>query len=113
MKPYKREFIKCALANGVLDFGTFTLKSGRISPYFFNTGMFKDGNAFLELSRFYADMISENFQRDTYDALFGPAYKGISLATAAGIGLATKHNINIPVSFNRKEVEEHGKNNNI
>lgn len=107
MKRYQRDFIEFALNSGVLKFGEFTLKSGRISPYFFNAGMFSDGNAFYQLSSFYADVIHEYFT-GKYDVLFGPAYKGISLATSASIGLQVKYQHNVPVSFNRKEAKDHG-----
>lgn len=112
MKDYQKNFIEFALSHGVLKFGEFKLKSGRLSPYFFNAGMFTDGNAYFQLASFYADAIVENFD-NSYDVLFGPAYKGISLATSASIGLKIKYNKNIPVSFNRKEVKDHGEGGNI
>lgn len=112
MLPYQREFIQFILDKGALRFGEFKLKSGRLSPYFFNAGMFHDGNAFYKLGNFYADAIQKNFN-DKYDVLFGPAYKGISLATAASIGLNIKYNLNVPVSFNRKEAKDHGEGGNI
>jgi orotate phosphoribosyltransferase len=107
MKEYQRQFIDFAIQNKVLKFGEFKLKSGRISPYFFNAGMFNDGNAFYQLGHYYSTVIQDQFY-SAYDALFGPAYKGISLATAASIGLLLKYNQNTPVSFNRKEVKDHG-----
>lgn len=107
MKPYQRAFIEFCLANGVLKFGEFKLKSGRISPYFFNAGLFKTGKAFAQLAEFYAAAINEHFTPSEYDLLFGPAYKGITLATAASIGLANR-GLDIPVCFNRKEVKDHG-----
>lgn len=112
MKPYQKEFIQFAIANNVLKFGEFTLKSGRLSPYFFNAGMFCDGNTFYRVGQFYADAIEEKFH-DQYDVLFGPAYKGISLATSASIGLKIKFDLNVPVSFNRKEAKDHGEGGNI
>lgn len=112
MKPYQRDFIQFSLESGVLKFGEFTLKSGRISPYFFNAGMFSDGNAFYKLSSFYSDVIADHFV-DQYDVLFGPAYKGISLATSASIGLQLKYQKNVPVTFNRKEVKDHGEGGRI
>lgn len=107
MKPYQKEFIEFALANDVLRFGSFTMKSGRVSPYFFNAGMFKDGEAFARISDFYARAIHDDFQAD-FDLLFGPAYKGIPLATCASIGLRNNFNTNVAVSFNRKEAKDHG-----
>jgi orotate phosphoribosyltransferase len=107
MQVYQREFIEFCLAQGALKFGEFKLKSGRISPYFFNAGMFKDGQAFLQLAKFYAAAIQKNFAASDYDLLFGPAYKGITLATVASMGLA-EAGINIPVCFNRKEKKDHG-----
>ncbi len=112
MKPYQHDFIQFSLESGVLKFGEFTLKSGRVSPYFFNAGMFKDGNAFYRLSSFYSDTIAEHFE-EQYDVLFGPAYKGISLATSASIGLQLKYQHNVPVSFNRKEIKDHGEGGKI
>lgn len=107
MKPYQKNFIEFAIQSGVLRFGEFTLKSGRKSPYFFNAGKFSDGNAFYQLSTFYSDVIHESFT-GKHDVLFGPAYKGISLATSASIGLQVKYQCNVPVSFNRKEAKDHG-----
>lgn len=112
MLLYQKEFIQFALESQVLKFGEFTLKSGRISPYFFNAGLFANGNAFYHLGQFYADAIQENFAHQ-YDLLFGPAYKGISLATSASIGLKIKFNLNLPVSFNRKEAKDHGEGGSI
>lgn len=108
MHQYQKNFIKFALANGALLFGDFTLKSGRKSPYFFNAGMFKDGEAFHQLGLFYAEAIKQNFKTTEYDLLFGPAYKGITLVTTASIAFATQHKINIPVCYNRKEAKDHG-----
>lgn len=107
MKSRQTDFIQLALDCGVLKFGEFKLKSGRLSPYFFNAGLFHDGNAFYQLASLYADMINENFAGE-YDVLFGPAYKGIFLATSASIGLKIKYSQNIPVCFSRKEVKDHG-----
>lgn len=112
MKPYQKDFIEFAIRDQVLKFGEFHLKSGRISPYFFNAGLFTDGNAFYELSKFYANVIQENFHNQ-YDVIFGPAYKGISLATSASIGLKTYFDQNVPVSFNRKEIKDHGEGGKI
>ena len=100
MRGYKREFIELALELGVLRFGEFTLKSGRVSPYFFNAGLFNTGYAAAKLGRFYAEAIAESGVR--FDMLFGPAYKGIPLATLAAASLAEQHDIDVPYSFNRK-----------
>jgi orotate phosphoribosyltransferase len=112
MKPYQEAFIRFALESGVLKFGEFTLKSGRLSPYFFNAGLFSDGNAFYQLSAFYSDAIQDTFQHN-YEVLFGPAYKGISLATSASIGLKLNYDLNVLVSFNRKEAKDHGEGGTI
>lgn len=106
MKPYQHEFIEFALQTGVLRFGSFTLKSGRISPYFFNSGLFNSGASLARLGRFYAQAINES-QLD-YDVLFGPAYKGIPLASTTVIALADQHQRDVPYVFNRKEAKDHG-----
>lgn len=108
LHPYQINFIEFALENNALQFGSFVLKSGRISPYFFNAGYFKTGLAFSKLSHFYADAIVAHFKPEEYSVLFGPAYKGIALATAASMGLYLHHRHNIPVAFNRKETKDHG-----
>jgi len=100
------KFIQFAIQQGVLQFGEFTLKSGRVSPYFFNAGIFNDGNAIATLSKFYAQAIVESAVE--FDMLFGPAYKGIPLATAVAIALANEHDRNVPYAFNRKEAKQHG-----
>ena len=106
MKKYQIEFIEFAIAQKVLCFGDFTLKSGRQSPYFFNSGLFSDGKSLSRLGRFYASAIQAANVR--YDMLFGPAYKGIPLASAVAIALAGDHDINVPYCFNRKEAKDHG-----
>ncbi len=106
MHDYQRQFIHFALARGALRFGQFTLKSGRISPYFFNTGLFNSGDALAQLGRFYASAIVNN--GIAFDMLFGPAYKGISLAVATAIALAEHYGRDVPVAFNRKEAKDHG-----
>ncbi|MDH5357893.1 MAG: orotate phosphoribosyltransferase [Gammaproteobacteria bacterium] len=106
MKPYQHEFIEFALQTGVLRFGSFTLKSGRVSPYFFNSGLFNSGASLARLGRFYAQAINEA-QLD-YDVLFGPAYKGIPLASTTVVALADQHQRDVPYVFNRKEVKDHG-----
>jgi orotate phosphoribosyltransferase len=99
-------FIGLALDYGVLRFGDFELKSGRRSPYFFNAGGFDDARAMAELGRAYADaIVAEDL---AFDVLFGPAYKGIPLAVAAGVALASDHSRNCGVTFNRKERKDHG-----
>ena len=111
MRGYKREFIELALELGVLRFGDFTLKSGRVSPYFFNAGLFNTGYAAAKLGRFYAEAIAQSDIR--FDMLFGPAYKGIPLATLAAASLAEQHDIDVPYSFNRKEAKAHGEGGSI
>lgn len=106
MQAYQREFIEFAVQRGVLRFGEFTLKSGRVSPYFFNAGLFDSGLALAKLGRFYAQALVE--QGVSYDLLFGPAYKGIPLAAATAVALAEHHQRDVPWCFNRKEAKEHG-----
>lgn len=106
MQKYQLEFIEFAIERKVLCFGEYTLKSGRQSPYFFNSGLFNDGRSLSRLGRFYASAIQEaNIE---YDMLFGPAYKGIPLASAVAMSLADDHDINMPYCFNRKEAKDHG-----
>lgn len=100
------EFISFAIEHQVLRFGEFTLKSGRVSPYFFNAGLFQSGAALSQLGRFYAQAI-EAAQWD-FEVLFGPAYKGIPIASAAAIALADQHQRDVPWCFNRKEAKQHG-----
>jgi orotate phosphoribosyltransferase len=106
MKPYQQQFIEFALETGVLRFGSFTLKSGRTSPYFFNSGLFNTGASLARLGRFYAQAITESTL--DYDVLFGPAYKGIPLASTTVIALADNHHRDVPYVFNRKEKKDHG-----
>ncbi|WP_438971295.1 orotate phosphoribosyltransferase [Methylophaga sp.] len=106
MKKYQKEFIEFALETGVLRFGSFTLKSGRQSPYFFNSGLFNSGASLAKLGRFYAQTIAESDV--DFDVLFGPAYKGIPLASTTVIALADQHQRDIPYVFNRKEIKDHG-----
>ena len=106
MQQYKKEFIEFALQREVLKFGEFTLKSGRTSPYFFNAGLFNTGNDLARLGQFYAEALVDSGIE--YDVLFGPAYKGIPIATTTAVALADKHNIDKPYCFNRKEKKDHG-----
>lgn len=106
MQDYKREFIEFALAQNVLRFGEFELKSGRISPYFFNAGLFNSGAALAQLGRFYAAAIEQSGVE--YDVLLGPAYKGIPLAATTAVALADQHGKDMPYAFNRKEAKTHG-----
>lgn len=106
MQDYQREFIEFAIEQNVLRFGEFTLKSGRISPYFFNAGLFKSGQALARLGRFYAQAISAS--KVEYDVVFGPAYKGIPLAAVTAVALADHHDRDVPYVFNRKEAKDHG-----
>lgn len=106
MKAYQREFIEFALNKQVLRFGEFTLKSGRTSPYFFNAGLFNTGGDLARLGRFYASaLVDSNID---FDLLFGPAYKGIPIATTTAVALADHHNKDLPYCFNRKEAKTHG-----
>lgn len=107
MKQYKKDFINFLLERNSLKFGEFTLKSGRLSPYFLNTGMLHTGEAISRLGSFYASTIVDNIKSE-YTSIFGPAYKGIPLAIAAVNSLFTDHKINVHYSFNRKEAKDHG-----
>jgi len=106
MQQYQRDFIRFAIDRGVLRFGSFTLKSGRTSPYFFNAGLFDSGRALAQLGRFYAAAVVESGL--DVDVIFGPAYKGIPLAAATAIALAEQHDRDLPWCFNRKEAKDHG-----
>lgn len=111
MKNYQHDFINFAISAGVLRFGEFTLKSGRISPYFFNAGLFNTGEHLARLGRCYAQAIVDSGSK--FDVLFGPAYKGIPLAAATSIALADHHQRNLPWCFNRKEAKDHGEGGNL
>jgi orotate phosphoribosyltransferase len=102
---FRREFIEFAVARQVLRFGEFKTKAGRLSPYFFNAGLFNDGEALSRLGAFYAKAILASELQ--FDLLFGPAYKGIPLVAAAAVALA-QHGRNVPFCFNRKEAKDHG-----
>ncbi len=106
MHDYQREFIEFALDQDVLQFGEFTLKSGRTSPYFFNAGLFNTGERLAELGRFYAAAIVDSDVE--FDVLLGPAYKGIPIASATAVQLAVQHDRDVPWCFNRKEAKDHG-----
>lgn len=111
MQPYQYEFIEFAIEQGVLRFGEFTLKSGRVSPYFFNAGLFRSGTALARLGRCYAQAIEAS--GIAADVLFGPAYKGIPLAATTAVALAEHHDRDLPFAFNRKEAKDHGEGGNI
>lgn len=106
MKAYQRQFIEFALSKQVLKFGEFTLKSGRVSPYFFNTG-----RDLAVLGRFYAEALVD--ASITFDVLFGPAYKGIPIASTTAVALAEHHETEVPYCFNRKEAKDHGEGGNL
>lgn len=110
MHDYQQKFIEFAIRRNVLRFGEFTLKSGRTSPYFFNAGLFNTGEDLLELSKAYAAALQRS--RLNYDIIFGPAYKGIPLATVTAMALAVDGE-NKPFAFNRKEKKDHGEGGNI
>ncbi len=111
MQNYQAEFLEFAIESNVLCFGEFTLKSGRVSPYFFNSGLFNSGAKLARLGKFYAQaIVASGIQ---FDMLFGPAYKGIPLAAATAIALAERHGLDLPYAFNRKEAKDHGEGGNI
>ncbi|MEQ3694868.1 MAG: orotate phosphoribosyltransferase [Alcanivorax sp.] len=111
MQNYQKEFIEFAIQQGVLRFGEFTLKSGRVSPYFFNAGLFNTGSALAKLGRFYAAALEESGIE--YDVVFGPAYKGIPLSASLTIALADQYQKDMPYVFNRKEAKTHGEGGNL
>jgi orotate phosphoribosyltransferase len=106
MQDYQRDFLDFALSIGVLRFGEFTLKSGRKSPYFFNSGLFNTGGALARLGRYYA--AAAQASGIEFQMIYGPAYKGIPLASALAIALADHHGRDVPYAFNRKEAKDHG-----
>jgi orotate phosphoribosyltransferase len=111
MRAYKTEFIELALEIGVLQFGEFKLKSGRISPYFFNAGLFNTGYAVAKLGRYYSAAAADlEFE---FDMLFGPAYKGIPLVTLTASALAEHYDIDVPFAFDRKEAKSHGEGGSV
>ena len=107
----KNQFIEFVMQTGVLKLGKFTLKSGRISPYFFNAGLFNTGGQLATLAKGYAGAVAES--NIPFDVLFGPAYKGIPLAATTSVALAQDHNIDKPYAFNRKEAKTHGEGGSI
>jgi len=106
MQSYQEEFIRFAIDCGVLRFGEFRLKSGRLSPYFFNLGLFNTGGRLLKLGEFYARAAVNSGLE--FELLFGPAYKGIALATSCAMALSQQHGRDVPWCFNRKQVKDHG-----
>lgn len=111
MQAYKTEFLELALELEVLQFGEFTLKSGRVSPYFFNAGQFNTGYAAAKIGRCYGAAVAD-LDID-FDVLFGPAYKGIPLVALAASALAEHHDLDFPFAYNRKEAKQHGEGGNI
>lgn len=111
MKAYQKAFIQLALNCKALKFGQFELKSGRISPYFFNAGEFKTGAALAQLGQYYAAALMDSGVE--FDMVFGPAYKGIPLASTTSVALAQEHDIDLPFAFNRKEAKTHGEGGSI
>jgi len=111
MADTRREFLRFAIDAGVLKFGRFELKSGRVSPYFFNAGLFNSGASLAQLGRFYARAaLASGIE---FDMLYGPAYKGIPLVSATAIALASEHNRDVPWCFDRKEAKTHGEGGNL
>lgn len=111
MQDYQRDFLKFVIDRSILKFGEFTLKSGRKSPYFFNAGLFNTGQALGFIGRCYAAAVKESGL--AYDVVFGPAYKGIPLASATSIALAQHYDRDAPYCFNRKEAKDHGEGGTI
>lgn len=110
MTDFRQDFIQFAIANKAVSFGQFQTKAGRLSPYFFNSGLFNDGDSLNRLAQFYAKAIVASGV--AFDMLFGPAYKGIPLVSAVAVALAQSGR-NVPFAFNRKEAKDHGEGGNI
>ncbi|KAI9033152.1 orotate phosphoribosyltransferase [Hyaloraphidium curvatum] len=113
LKPYQAAFLELCLRQDVLRFGSFTLKSGRASPYFFNAGLFNTGGLLAQIGQHYAACLADCGLDAAADVLFGPAYKGIPLVAATAIALAEKHGRDVPFCFNRKEAKDHGEGGTI
>ena len=111
MENYKQKFIEMSIQIGALKFGEFELKSGRVSPYFFNMGLFSTGQALKNIGDFYASALEES--NIEFDMLFGPAYKGIPLASVMSASLFMNHNKDVPFVYNRKEKKDHGEGGRI
>jgi orotate phosphoribosyltransferase len=111
MKDYQRKFIEFAIERDVLRFGEFTLKSGRLSPYYFNFGLFNTGSALARLGQYFAQALVDSGIE--CDVILGPAYKGIPLATTMAVALSEHHGIDMPYAFNRKEAKAHGEGGSI
>lgn len=111
MKSYKQKFLEICIANNILQFGEFTLKSGRISPYFFNAGLFNNGKLLGDAASCYANLITDSITEDFM--LYGPAYKGIPLVATIAVQLDQQKNQNINYAFNRKEEKDHGEGGRI
>ncbi len=111
MQNYKKQFIELAIRHQVLRFGEFTLKSGRVSPYFFNAGLFNTGASMALVADSYAAALQDHAVQ--YDVIFGPAYKGIPLAASIAVVLAEQYGIDKPFAFNRKEAKDHGEGGSI
>jgi orotate phosphoribosyltransferase len=111
MRDYQKQFLDYVIQRQILRFGEFTLKSGRLSPYFFNAGLFNTGEALAFIGRCYAAAIEDS--GISFDVLFGPAYKGIPLVSTAAVALAQEHGRDLPYCFNRKEAKDHGEGGSI